>query len=140
LLALALPLLVLLQIGLGVWTVLTLKALVPVELHLGVGALLLAATMTLAVATRAEGTARLGLWVELTKPRITALSVATAAVGLAVAPGHAAAGVVVALLAGTWLIVGSANTLNMYLERDVDGRMARTRRRPLPSGRMRPSD
>src|SRR5262249_18441529 len=30
----------------------------------------------------------------------------------------------------------SANTLNMYLERDVDGRMARTRHRPLPAGRL----
>ena len=57
LLALALPVLVLVQIGLGVWTVLTLKALVPVELHLAVGALLLAVTTTLAVATRA-GNAR----------------------------------------------------------------------------------
>jgi hypothetical protein len=38
------------RIGLGVWTVVTLKALPPVELHLGVGALLLAATTILAVA------------------------------------------------------------------------------------------
>ena len=52
LLALAVPVLVLVQIGLGMWTVLTLKALAPVELHLGVGALLLAATAILALATR----------------------------------------------------------------------------------------
>lgn len=75
---------------------------------------------------------------ELTKPRITLLSVATAAVGLELAPGRAALGVVLAVLFGTALIVGSANTLNMYLERDVDAKMSRTRRRPLPSGRLRP--
>ena len=137
LVALSVPLLVLVQIGLGAWTVLTLKALAPVELHLGVGALLLAATTVLAVATRVPVTS-LGLLVTLTKPRITVLSVATAAVGLALAPGRPPLGVAVALLAGTWLIVGSANTLNMYLERDVDAKMARTKRRPLPSGRLRP--
>jgi heme o synthase len=137
LLALALPVLVLLQIGLGVWTVLTLKALVPVELHLAVGALLLAVTTTLAVATRAGNAMPVvGPLLELTKPRITVLSVITTAAGLALAPGRASIGVALALIAGTALIVGSANTLNMYLERDVDARMARTRRRPLPSGRL----
>jgi protoheme IX farnesyltransferase len=74
----------------------------------------------------------------LTKPRITLLSVGTAAVGLELAPGRAPLGVVVAVLAGVGLIVGSANTLNMYLEREIDGKMARTCRRPLPSGRLRP--
>jgi protoheme IX farnesyltransferase len=39
---------------------------------------------------------------------------------------------------GTALIVGSANALNMWWERDVDAHMARTRRRPLPAGRLSP--
>lgn len=52
LLALAAPVLVVVQIGLGMWTVYTLKALAPVELHLGVGAILLAVTAGLALATR----------------------------------------------------------------------------------------
>jgi len=138
LLALSLPLLVVGQIGLGVWTVVSLKALVPVELHLGVGALLLAATTVLAVAAHAPAPSDLRALVALTKPRITVLSVATAMVGLALAPGRATLGAILAVIIGTWLIVGSANTLNMYLERDVDGRMVRTRRRPLPSGRLRP--
>src|SRR5262249_34551383 len=138
LLALSVPLLVVAQVGLGVWTVASLKALPAVELHLGVGALLLAATVTPALATR-TATGSLGAFVALTQPRITMLAVATGAVGLALAPGHAAPGVVAAALAGIWLIVGSANTLNMYLERDVDAKMVRTRRRPLPSGRLRPA-
>jgi len=51
--ALAVPILVVIQVAIGVWTVLTLKALVPVELHLAVGALLLGCTSLLAIATRA---------------------------------------------------------------------------------------
>jgi len=39
-------------------------------------------------------------------------------------------------LVGTLLLVGSASTLNMFLERDVDAKMARTRHRPLPAGRL----
>lgn len=73
--------------------------------------------------------------VALTKPRISVLNAAMTAGGLAVA-GGASGGVWAATLAGTLLIVGSANTLNMYLERDIDALMRRTRGRPLPAGRM----
>jgi protoheme IX farnesyltransferase len=74
----------------------------------------------------------------LTKPRIAALSVATAAVGLALAPKRVPTRVGILALLGTWLIVAAANTLNMYVERDIDAKMARTRHRPLPSGRLPP--
>ena len=76
--------------------------------------------------------------VALTKPRISVLNVAMTGAGLALAGRPVPTGVVAATLVGTLLLVGSANTLNMYLERDIDGRMARTRRRPLPAGRLRP--
>jgi len=76
--------------------------------------------------------------VALLKPRILVFAVMTALVGLALAPGVAADSLVVALALGTALIVGAANTLNMYLERDLDCLMARTRTRPLPAGRMQP--
>jgi len=92
----------------------------------------------LASAERTGAVLSLRLLLALTKPRIAALSVATAAVGIVLAPGRTPMRLGVAALAGTWLIVGSANTLNMYLERDIDAKMARTRRRPLPSGRMLP--
>jgi protoheme IX farnesyltransferase len=35
-------------------------------------------------------------------------------------------------------MAGGANAVNMYLDRDIDDRMSRTRLRPIPSGRMRP--
>ena len=76
--------------------------------------------------------------VALVKPRILLFALMTALVGLALAPGSPSDAPVVALALGTALIVGAANTLNMYLERDVDCLMARTRTRPLPAGRMQP--
>ncbi len=76
--------------------------------------------------------------VELTKPSILLLSVMMAALGLWLAPETASALTAVWLLVGTGLAVGSANALNMYWERDVDGLMARTKKRPLPSGRLAP--
>ncbi|HLU66248.1 MAG TPA: heme o synthase [Kofleriaceae bacterium] len=75
----------------------------------------------------------------LVKPQITLFNLVTALGGLALAPGDPSDAPWVALAIGTVLIVGAANALNMYLERDIDCLMARTRRRPLPSGRMDPS-
>ena len=75
----------------------------------------------------------------LTKPRITGLVACTAAAGLALAP-RAPGGLAAALaLLGTLLTAGAANALNCYIERDIDARMARTRSRPLPAGRLDPA-
>lgn len=76
--------------------------------------------------------------VALVKPRIMMMALLTAAGGLGLAPGAAPAALWLSLLLGTGLLVGAANTLNMYLERDIDCLMARTRGRPLPMGRMHP--
>jgi protoheme IX farnesyltransferase len=43
-------------------------------------------------------------------------------------------------LIGTGLAAAGALALNQFLERDVDGRMERTRRRPLPDKRLRPTE
>ena len=85
---------------------------------------------------RAAGMAGARDLLALTKPRITAIVLATCASGMAMAPGRLPWRQAVAALLGTTLIVASANTLNMWWERDLDGLMARTSRRPLPSGRM----
>jgi len=44
-----------------------------------------------------------------------------------------------AVLVFTFLVGVGASSLNQFIERDSDGRMARTRNRPLPSGRFRPA-
>src|SRR5581483_11965830 len=58
--------------------------------------------------------------------------------GLWLAPGSVERWRRLLALLGTVLMVGAANALNMYLERDLDGQMGRTRRRPLPTGRLSP--
>lgn len=77
--------------------------------------------------------------VALMKPRIMVMALLTAAGGLSLAPAEPQPGIWLALMIGTALIVGAANTLNMYLERDIDCLMARTKDRPLPAGRMEPA-
>ncbi len=80
-------------------------------------------------------------FVELTKPRITFLVLVTTAVGYALGVGPSfRPGVFLSLLVGTAFVSGGAAALNQWAERDADARMARTRSRPLPSGRLAPTD
>lgn len=81
-------------------------------------------------------TARTADLIALVKPRIMLMSLLTAMGAMTLAPGTPTLAAAVWLLAGTALIVGSANTLNMWLERDIDCMMSRTKKRPLPQGRL----
>ncbi|HEX9303532.1 MAG TPA: heme o synthase [Thermoanaerobaculia bacterium] len=84
---------------------------------------------------------RIADFVELTKPRITFLVLVTTAVGYALGVGPSfRPGVFLSLLVGTAFVSGGAAALNQWAERDADARMARTRSRPLPSGRLAPTD
>jgi protoheme IX farnesyltransferase len=74
----------------------------------------------------------------LAKPRLATLVLCTTAGGLWLAPGHRDGLSAAVLLLGTALVVGAANALNNFLERDVDALMRRTRDRPLPAGRLEP--
>jgi len=74
--------------------------------------------------------------VSLLKPRLSSLVLCTVAGGMWLAPGELSLPRWVATLLGTAGTVGAANVLNCWLERDRDRFMARTRLRPLPSGRM----
>jgi len=81
----------------------------------------------------------LGDVILLVKPGITALVLTATAVGYAMASGGKVDGLHLAIvLAFTFLVGSGSNALNQFLERDVDGRMLRTRNRPLPAGRMQP--
>ena len=74
----------------------------------------------------------------LAKPRLSGLVVLTTAGGVALAPGRIGPARAILTIVGTAAVVGAANALNCYLERDVDARMRRTRDRPLPAGRVEP--
>ena len=78
---------------------------------------------------------------ELAKPRITSLVLVTAAVGFAVGgQGSIDWLAFLVFMVGTGLLCGGASALNQYLERDADALMERTRRRPIPGGRIRPEE
>lgn len=76
--------------------------------------------------------------VTLTKPRLTSVVLATTSGGMWIAPTRPSALVASLTLLGTTLIVAGAHALNMYIERDSDAFMERTRNRPLPAGRLSP--
>jgi protoheme IX farnesyltransferase len=75
--------------------------------------------------------------VALTKPRIISLLLVTTIAPMFVA-GSPGVWLVLAVAVGGYLMAGGANAVNMYLDRDIDDRMSRTRLRPIPSGRMQP--
>jgi protoheme IX farnesyltransferase len=78
-------------------------------------------------------------YLALGKPLITLLLLATTWAGMVVGAGR-----LPSLSLAFWTLLGGALTaagasaLNQYIDRDLDGRMARTRARPLPDGRLRP--
>lgn len=76
--------------------------------------------------------------IALTKPRIVMMSTLMAGGGAALAPGALDLSAVLLALLGTGAVVGGASAVNMYLERDRDRLMPRTRTRPLASGRLNP--
>ena len=72
-----------------------------------------------------------------TKVRVNLLVVATTAGGFYMAsPDAMDIPLLIATVVGTALVAGGAAALNQISERDIDGLMNRTRRRPLPDGRM----
>ncbi len=77
----------------------------------------------------------------LTKARLTALVMLTVAAGyvLAARDGLDWTALGVAML-GVAMVAAGVAALNQYIERDLDRLMARTRNRPLPSGRMQPGE
>jgi protoheme IX farnesyltransferase len=74
-------------------------------------------------------------FVSLTKPRIISLLLVTTIAPMFVA-GQPTWQTVLVVALGGYLMAGGANAVNMYLDRDIDDVMARTRLRPIPSGRM----
>ncbi len=75
---------------------------------------------------------------ELTKPRLSMLSVITAIVGYLAALPTRDPGVLTTLIFGTSLAAGGAAALNQWMERVADAKMVRTRGRPLPAGLVTP--
>ena len=97
----------------------------------------IAAPVLAAGAIRTEEGSLLGDLAELTKLRLSLLVLITTFVGFTLASGRHLDWVrLLHTLAATGLVAGAAAVLNQVIEIDVDRLMERTRRRPLPAGRM----
>lgn len=86
---------------------------------------------------RAGFLARVGDFIELTKPRIVMMELVAVAVAAQLsAPWSVDAWVLLNTVLGAGLVAASAGAFNQWLERDADARMIRTAGRPLPACRL----
>jgi protoheme IX farnesyltransferase len=149
--------LVVVQVALGGLNVISRLAAVFVVPHLAVGAALWGAVVWLLLATRrlrpaeapirhaAEASApgpadTLRAYVALTKPRIIELLLVTTVPTMVLAAGGLPSPwLMAAVVIGGTLAAGGANAINMYVDRDIDDVMRRTRHRPLPRHAVTPS-
>ena len=80
-------------------------------------------------------------YLALTKARVVAMVLVTTTVGFYLgSAGVPNAPLLLLTLAGTALAAAGTLALNQWMERDLDARMERTRRRPLPDGRLHPGE
>ena len=79
-------------------------------------------------------------YVSLAKPSIIVLLLITALGGMMIASrGWPSTGLVILTLLGGALSAAGAGAINCWIDRDIDGEMYRTRRRPIPDGRIAPA-
>ena len=130
-----------LQVAIGALNPLTGFSPWPVGAHPAVATALWCAVVALAVLAwrpvRAEATTTLKDLVALTKPAIMSLLLVTALGGMFLAAGGVPPfHLVIATMLGGAFASGGASALNHYFDRDLDERMRRTSRRPLPGHRV----
>ena len=84
---------------------------------------------------------RLADYLALAKPRVVLMVLVTTTVGYVLGSAAPPAFLPLGrLLVGTALAAAGTLALNQWMERDLDARMARTRHRPLPEGRLLPAE
>ncbi|MCG6227704.1 heme o synthase [Vibrio furnissii] len=95
---------------------------------------------SIAAVHTASAVSRWHIYLTLTKPKVVALMLLTALVGMCLAqPGLMPLKAAVLGLSGIGLMAGSAAALNHLIDRRIDAMMARTYKRPLPSGEIQAS-
>ena len=95
--------------------------------------------MESAIRSNVELKATLRAYLELAKLRIVLLLLFTTLTAMVIAAdGIPPVAVLLPTLVGGALAAAGSSTINQYLDRDMDAKMARTARRPIPSGRISP--
>jgi protoheme IX farnesyltransferase len=84
--------------------------------------------------------ATVGDYIALLKPRVMSLVIFTALVGIVMAPGHMHPVMAFTALLCIAVGAGASGALNMWYDRDIDAVMKRTASRPIPRGRITPSE
>ncbi len=84
----------------------------------------------------AQSEAAVGDYFALLKPRVMSLVIFTAFTGLVIAPGSLHPAIAFAAILFVAIGAGASGALNMWYEADIDAKMARTSRRPIPGGRL----
>lgn len=85
--------------------------------------------------------ARIKDYKQLLKPNLSFMVVFSSVIGYLLAPGISFdITSVLVLFIGGILVTGGANTINQILEREGDSKMERTKNRPLPTGRIQPTE
>ena len=153
-LALVLAALVIVQIALGLLNVASRLSAFFVVPHLAVGAALWGASVWLLLTTRRLRPAEMPVraahaepgpfdtvraYIALTKPRIIELLLVTTIPTMVLAAGGLPPPwLMAAVILGGTMAAGGANAINMYVDRDIDDLMRRTRHRPLPRHAVEP--
>jgi protoheme IX farnesyltransferase len=146
--------LVVIQVALGGLNVVSRLSAAFVVPHLVVGAAMWGGSIWLLLATRRVRPAAVRVtaaareprpmetaraYVALTKPRIIELLLVTTVPTMVLAAGGVPSlGLMAAVVVGGTLAAGGANAINMYVDRDIDDVMRRTRHRPLPRHSVTP--
>lgn len=118
--------------SIGLWTI----GLSTLALGISLGLAVLARRIT-PVAAVQQTPSKLADFRMLMKFRIISLLLLTTLVPLYLAyGGWPSVWVVLATLLGGTLAAGGANAINMYIDRDIDAVMSRTKKRPLPGNRL----
>jgi len=95
--------------------------------------------MESAIRSNVELKATLRAYLELAKLRIVLLLLFTTLTAMVIASGGIPpVAVLLPTVLGGALAAAGSSTINQYLDRDMDAKMARTARRPIPSGRISP--
>ncbi|EOB6261309.1 heme o synthase [Vibrio fluvialis] len=95
---------------------------------------------SIAVVHTASASSRWHIYLTLTKPKVVALMLLTALVGMCLAqPGLMPLKAAVLGVSGLGFMAGSAAAFNHLIDRRIDAMMARTYKRPLPSGEIQAS-